>query len=59
MNQSLFALIKIRHAEGPVRSDKAHLPPVGDGSNDKGVVDSFHDTESNTKLNECKGVIHA
>jgi hypothetical protein len=60
MNQSLFALIKIRHAERTLRTDEPNLPAVRDGSNNKGVMDNcFHKPQSNTKLNECKGVIYA
>jgi hypothetical protein len=55
MNQSLFSLIKIRHAERSVRSNEQNLPAVTDRLNNEGVLDnSFHTHESNTKLNECK-----
>lgn len=55
MNQSLFSLIKIRNAERSVRLHEQNLPPVTDRLNNEGVLnDSFHNPESNTKLNECK-----
>ena len=60
MNKSLFSLIKIRNAERSVRLHEQNLPTATDRLNNEGVLnDSFHNPESNTKLNECKGVIHA
>ena len=60
MNQRLFSLIKIRNPERSVRLHEQNLPTATDRLNNEGVLnDSLHNPESNTKLNECKGVNNA
>ena len=61
MTESLFTLIKLRHAERALRADKQHQPSILNGFDDKGVLgatalgeDFCHSPMVQEKLNECK-----